>query len=109
MIWNMFLDDERFPPNDGREWVTCRTKMDVISAIFEHNKTAPTFSSWDHDLGRDEPTGHDIAKWIVDMHIDRVISIPKNFTFYVHSQNPVGRDNIYGLLNNYLASIRNCK
>jgi hypothetical protein len=102
MKWNMFIDDERFPADDGKDWVICRTKMQVISAIFDHDKIAPSFISFDHDLGENEQTGYDIAKWIVEADMDGIISIPINFQFYVHSQNPIGKQNIETYLNNYL-------
>lgn len=101
-FWNLFIDDERFPPNDGKNWVICRTKMQVISAIFSNNKTVANYISFDHDLGENEATGYDIAKWIVENDMEGVIAIPDNFQFYVHSQNPIGKKNIESYLNNYL-------
>ena len=29
--YNLFLDDERFPPDDGREWVVARSVVDAIA------------------------------------------------------------------------------
>ena len=46
-----------------------------------------------------EKTGMDCAKWLVDYCMDHEVELPK---FYVHSANPVGADNIIGLLNNYI-------
>lgn len=102
MTWNLFIDDERFPPDDGREWIICRNKMQVISAIFDHKQTVANYISFDHDLGENEPTGYDIAKWIVEMDMDGVIIIPSNFQYFVHSQNPIGKKNIETYLDNYL-------
>lgn len=45
-----------------------------------------------------EKTGMDCAKFLVDYCIDNNVKLP---IFYVHSANPVGADNILGLLNNY--------
>jgi hypothetical protein len=45
-----------------------------------------------------EKTGMDCAKWLIDYCIDRKLDLPE---FYVHSANPVGADNILGILNNY--------
>lgn len=45
-----------------------------------------------------EKTGYDCAKWLVDYCIDNDIDLPK---YYCHSFNPVGKDNILGLLNNF--------
>jgi hypothetical protein len=101
MTWNLFLDDERFPPEDGREWVICRNRADVVLTIM--SRGMPSYVSFDHDLGQDESTGHEIAKLIVDWDMnDRYYSLPEDFSFYVHSQNPIGKANIEGLLNNYL-------
>lgn len=46
-----------------------------------------------------EKTGMDCAKWLIDYCIDNKKPLP---IFYVHSANPVGADNINGILNNYL-------
>ena len=113
MTWNLFLDDERTPdhvtwaPWDVRmkyhneQWVICRNRADVVLTIM--SRGMPSYISFDHDLGQDEPTGHDIAKLIVDWDMnDRYYSLPEDFSFYVHSQNPIGKANIEGLLNNYL-------
>lgn len=114
MTWNLFIDDEReladvdwadwkvLEKYRNEEWVICRNKMQVISAIFDHDKEVPSFISFDHDLGDGESTGYDIAKWIVEMNMDGVVKIPKDFSFYVHSKNPIGKKNIESYLNNYL-------
>jgi len=75
--------------------------------------------AFDHDLGEDKaiervkngmnkktarlikketPSGFSCAKWLVDYCMDEDIDLP-NWT--VQSANPVGRDNINGILNNY--------
>ena len=101
MTWNLFLDDERFPPDDGREWMIARNIRSALEMIIYMGM--PSYISFDHDLGQNEPTGHDIAKLIVDWDMnDRYYSLPEDFSFYVHSQNPIGKANIEGLLNNYL-------
>ena len=100
MTYKMFIDDERDPPNDGTAWVVCRSYHDVFWRIdFEG---FPSFISFDHDLG-DDLTGYDIAKEIVNLDIDfDGNQIPDDFSFYVHSQNPVGAENIRQYLNGYL-------
>ncbi len=112
--WNLFLDDERKPrdvkwaPSEvynkyiTDEWEICTTKFSMIQVIFQHEKIAPSFISFDHDLGEYESTGYDAARWLVEMDMNEVIKIPDNFTFYVHSKNPVGKENIEKYLNNYL-------
>ena len=98
--WNLFLDDERFPPEDGKQWQIARTVDDALMLL--HAFGCPTFISFDHDLGEDQPTGMDFAKTLV--YLDQKTSnyIPRDFTFYVHSQNPVGAANIRSYLTNYL-------
>lgn len=100
MNWNLFIDDERMPPRDERTWKIARNLDEAKKLIEAHG--APSFISFDHDLGEDTPTGFDIAKLIVEMDMDGEISLPEAFDFYVHSQNPVGRDNIEHYLRNYL-------
>ena len=60
----------------------------------------PDFISFDHDLGEDE-SGYDCAKYLVEYCIEHNLSLPK---FSVHSQNPVGKENIERLLNNFSAN-----
>lgn len=50
--------------------------------------------------GENVPTGMDIAKWLIEYDLDHDI-LPMDFSWYVHSQNVNGRDNINGLLANY--------
>lgn len=106
MNYNVFIDDEREPPNDGRQWIVCRNQHQFIQCVFDHNKYLPNFISFDHDLGEKEPSGHEIAKWIVNMVLDDIVYLPKDFDFYVHSQNPIGKKNIEGLLNPFLEAIK---
>ena len=55
---------------------------------------------FDHDLGENQKTGMDIAKWVVQ-------NIKTPFLVYSHSANKSGRENIESLLNQYFESIRN--
>lgn len=74
----------------------------------------PTNICFDHDLSdinpvegsslviasgwNDEKTGYDCAKWLVDYCMDNDMDLPD---WNIQSANPVGRDNINGLLNGY--------
>lgn len=100
-MYSLFIDDEHFPPEKKQigEWVIARTLTEVKKVIQE--KGFPSFVSFDHDLGDQEPTGYDIAKWIVDLDMESNI-IPENFSFYVHGQNPIGGRNIQSYLDSYL-------
>lgn len=97
MSYKMFIDDERFPPNDG-DWIICRNQWEVFDTIEEQGY--PSFISFDHDLGENHPTGYDIAKELVDQDIALDWMKPE-FDFYVHSQNPVGKANIEKYLHRY--------
>jgi hypothetical protein len=97
--YNMFLDDERFPKDPSREWVIVRSFEEAVAHV-EHNGM-PSYCSFDHDLGLAE-SGYDFAKWIVEMDMSGTIELPPNFSFNVHSANPVGARNIECYLENYL-------
>ena len=58
----------------------------------------PEEISFDHDLGEDIKTGYDCAKWLCNYCWTNGIPIP---TYNVHSANPVGRDNIIGVLKSF--------
>lgn len=93
----VFIDDERYPITN--DIVVIRT-FDAFKKFVKENG-CPVFISFDHDLGHDQPSGFDIAKWLIEEDLDNDI-IPIGFEFDVHSQNPVGGENIRSLLNNYL-------
>jgi hypothetical protein len=120
MTWNLFLDDERHPEDVTwapcfvqekyrvEEWIISRSYDDAMSQIL--NRGFPRFVSFDHDLGETHAkTGYDLAKQLVendimsgdyeDLEHQR---FPKEFNFYVHSQNPIGKQNIEAYLNNYM-------
>ncbi|MFT6091850.1 cyclic-phosphate processing receiver domain-containing protein [Sulfitobacter sp.] len=106
MTYRLFIDDERFPPEDGQEWYIARNLTEVASIIKDLGP--PDFISFDHDLGEEEHTGYEIAKRFVAGDLGELEGtafdkgLPKDFSFYVHSQNPVGAKNICSLLNGYL-------
>ena len=107
MTWNLFLDDERFPPNDGREWVIARTYDDAMCEVL--NRGFPSYISFDHDLGHNTYTGYDFVKQLVENDIisgnkesRAAYKFASDFSYYVHSQNPIGKANIEGLLDGYL-------
>ena len=99
----MYLDDLRIPVEEF-DFVV-RSYDEAISIIKKYG--VPKFISFDHDLGADEngkllKTGYDLAKWIVEADLDNSYTIPSDFTYKVHSQNPVGKQNIVFLLDGYL-------
>lgn len=94
----IFLDDLRDPPD--QDWVVIRSYANAVSYMSTHG--IPEFISFDHDLGLEE-TGYDLAKWMVEMDLTKKILIPINFSYSIHSANPIGRKNIDCLLDNYLS------
>lgn len=103
MDYKMFIDDERHPVTD--DWVITRTSDDALAHMNVHG--CPIEISFDHDLGGDD-TAMAVVKEMINLDLDAPGFIPTNFTFSVHSANPVGSKNISGLLNGYLAQ-RNSK
>lgn len=105
MNWKLYLDDIRTPRDPT--YVISRTVNDAQNLVLTCG--VPGYISFDHDLGTDDegnllPTGYDFAKWLVEMDMDGIITIPRNFLFAVHSANPVGAKNIQVYLYNYLTS-----
>jgi hypothetical protein len=86
--------------------VTWVKDYDEFVKYFKKNEM-PYAISFDHDLSNEltdhpelnEKTGLDCAKWIVDYCMNNAVRLPK---YFVHSANPVGRENIQGYLDNYL-------
>ena len=104
--WILFIDDERFPKTQNTiPWTIVRSVEHAQALIRQLG--CPVFISFDHDLGDCIPTGHDLAKWLVESDLDGLIKIPDSFSYYVHSANPVGRDNIISILDCYLKFKKN--
>jgi hypothetical protein len=98
-MWRLFIDDERFPVGD--DWEIARNMSEVKNLILEKG-SFPKFISFDHDLGDNEPTGFDITKMLIEMHLDGDGKFPNEFDYYVHSQNPIGKKNIESMIDNFL-------
>lgn len=99
MTYKLFIDDERFPANDG--WTIARSSQEAIAMIIEYGM--PYFISFDHDLGG-EDTAIRVIRWIIDSFLDGNLEIHPDFDFYVHSQNPIGAENIRKLMTGFLNS-----
>lgn len=91
----IYLDDLR-PIPEG--FVGLRSYAEFVSHITQNG--LPAFISFDHDLGLEE-SGFDCAKWLVEYCMDHYQKLPD---FLVHSQNPVGKENIELLLFNFMKS-----
>ena len=104
----LFLDDIRNPKTKG--WTVVRNYDEFVKHIQENG--LPEEISFDHDLAEihydpttwregfvyQEKTGYDCAKWLCDYCWTNGLPIP---TWNVHSANPVGRDNIIQLMENF--------
>ncbi len=98
----MFIDDERFPVTD--DWVIVRSSAEAINYVQQHGM--PREISFDHDLGG-EDTSRVFINWAIDALSHSTISFPANFTFSVHSQNPIGAQWITGTVNSLLRHFPN--
>ena len=99
----MYLDDIREPQNYYD--VIVRSYDEAVRYILKNG--IPCFISFDHDLGLDingtvAKSGYDLAKWLVEKSLDGELKFPKDFSFSVHSANPIGKNNIESILHNYL-------
>lgn len=106
-MWKLFLDDERYPSDvysniQTHEWTIARNYHDAVWYV--HKYGLPSFISFDHDLGSPQNlTGMDFAKWFCNHVMDQNISLEKTgFMFYVHSQNPVGAENIRSYMTQFI-------
>ena len=89
-------------------WIQKYGLPDIIS--FDHDLAPEHYTPkeyWkDYQLSKEyqekqnykEKTGKDCANWLIEYCMDNEKELPK---YYAHSANPVGRDNILNLLNNY--------
>lgn len=105
----LFLDDEREPKDayskylSGNNPVYLEDDWTVVRSLQEfmrHLKKQgmPDLISFDHDLGFSPNTGYDCAHALVDFCLSRNIDLP---LCMIHTGNPVGRENIYNLLNKF--------
>jgi hypothetical protein len=100
----LWVDDFRNP--NKLEWKKeCVINNSSVVWVFNYKSFCnyisinglPTAINFDHDLG-EKKTGYDCAQWLVNYCLDNNLKLP---LWAVHSSNPIGRDNINSLLNNY--------
>ena len=118
----LFLDDERYPKQVTWvnlplvDWVIVRNYNEFVKTIEEDEM--PVLISFDHDLADEhyneamyenreynklyksfkEKTGMDCARWLVNYCLDNDL---KMCNYQAHTMNPVGKQNIESLLNNF--------
>lgn len=88
-MYKLFIDDLR--DVCGTDWMVARTSKEAIDII--RSNGMPDVISFDHDLSGDDKSTI-ITHSIQEMVLDNIISIKPDFRFWVHSDNPNGKDNI---------------
>ena len=97
MTWKLWLDDIRQVPDST--WTCAHTVTQAQNLIKKYG--VPDSISFDHDLG-EGLTGYDFAKWLCIKDDNKECIIPDDFTYTVHSANPVGAKNIQMYMDTYL-------
>ena len=95
--WVLFIDDVRVPDENT---VLARSVPEALHLIRDNG--FPSRISFDHDLGDNTETGYDFLNLIIEKVLDKEWQIPNDFSFEVHSDNPVGSENIRLKFNNFL-------
>lgn len=100
MKYFLFIDDIRNPNFElDIEIKIARSSNDAISILKEFGILNQI--SFDHDLGGDD-TSITYINTLTDYIIDNNVKFPKGFKYYVHSQNPVGAQNIISKMDSLL-------
>lgn len=95
IVWKLFLDDVRHPSDDT--WIIARSSKQAIDLVLKLG--VPNTISFDHDLGWDD-SSMIFIDWLLEKLIEKNLTLPIDFTYTVHSMNPVGKENIECLMNN---------
>lgn len=101
----LYIDDIRIPSDtgfDNKDFCIARNWWQAVNII---KFAKPQEIHFDHDLGEvsDVRTGYGVAKFLIEQDMyEKDDYITKDFKFFVHSANPVGKKNIEELLNSYL-------
>ena len=97
MSYELYIDDVRPIPFG---MVGARSSAQAIQIIA--TKGMPSGISFDHDLG-DDDTAMVVVNWIIEKDTQSNFTfIPEGFDYYVHSMNPIGRQNLQSKLDNYM-------
>ena len=103
----LYLDDIRTPDGSFHlvrnyeefvEWIEKNGLPDLVS--FDHDLAEIHYdpSTWTEGFEYSEKTGYSAATWLVEHCMYNKLEMPY---CQVHSQNPVGSENIRVLINNY--------
>lgn len=92
MSYRLFIDDEREPVG---ECVVARSSEEAFRVVLDLG--FPTEINFDHDLGGDD-TSMKFIWTLVNWMLDNNLQFPQGFEYTIHSQNPVGRENISAMM-----------
>ena len=96
----IFLDDERFPKTNFYDWIIIRSVEEAQEYVLKNGCTS--YISFDNDLQR-ELEGVHFAQWLIEQDLNQNGDfLPENFSFNIHSANPVASDLIFSKLDSYL-------
>jgi len=115
---NLYLDDKRMPNmsnSEGRglgaaygsadKWVIVRDYFEFVDFVEKHFDDIDLIS-FDHDLAcfKDgkEYTGKDAVNFLINYCLDNNKKFPN---WFVHSDNTAGKNNIIGVIINYLNKV----
>ena len=104
----LWLDDARDPFSKKIDWLVFSPIGRNVDIVWLDNYQEfvdhiiifglPDGICFDHDLGSYKETGYDCAKWLVNYCLDNNKKLPK---YNIQSANPVGKENIDRLLQNF--------
>lgn len=97
MSTKLFIDDIRIPPDDL--WRIVRSSDEAIDFVKTYG--IPHMISFDHDLGGND-TSMVFVDWLIIQILDGELTLPADFSFSVHSANPVGTENLSKKLSNFI-------
>lgn len=95
--YKLFIDDERWPSKPDS--IIVRSVQQAIDAIEQYGM--PEFISFDHDLGEGGESV-EFVKWLKEKVLDNMLYFPKDFSYTIHSQNPIGEKNLRQDMENLL-------
>jgi hypothetical protein len=123
-MYNLFLDDERFPKDvtwiklPDVQWNIVRSYKEFVKTII--NLGIPNIVSFDHDLADEhyptpnvelcvydsyrEKTGYHAADWLANRCYLDNRKFPE---YYIHTMNPVGYENIKSIIECYIKFVNN--
>lgn len=96
--WTLFLDDERSPPITEDVVTVARSSQEAVALVEDLGPPSHVFL--DHDLG-DDDTSLKFLRWLSQSYPEAI----QGMTWTVHSENPVGSENIRSFLDSWKRSL----